>query len=150
MFLSSQKRCENVSFPAFLRCFLLGCLLFPAIAFFLMPFITRIIFPGFDLEATKQTVLLSRILLAQPILLSLSGFFGSINQTALRFVAFAASPILYNLGIIGGILFLVPKLGLMGLAIGVVVGAFFHFWQRCHSLWQRVILRVSQKESILD
>ncbi|MEK7192625.1 MAG: lipid II flippase MurJ [Patescibacteria group bacterium] len=107
--------------------FSFGMLIVSAIAFFLMPFITRIIFPGFDLEATKQTVLLSRILLAQPILLSLSGFFGSINQTALRFVAFAASPILYNLGIIGGILFLVPKLGLMGLAIGVVVGAFFHF-----------------------
>ncbi len=44
-----------------------------------------------------------------------------------RFLAFSLAPLLYNLGIIFGILFLVPVFGLYGLAWGVVLGAVFHW-----------------------
>jgi putative peptidoglycan lipid II flippase len=37
------------------------------------------------------------------------------------------SPLVYNIGIIGGLLFLYPTMGLPGLAWGVVFGAFLHF-----------------------
>jgi putative peptidoglycan lipid II flippase len=43
-----------------------------------------------------------------------------------RFLIYALSPILYNIGIIFGIIFLHPKFGLDGLIFGVVIGAFLH------------------------
>jgi putative peptidoglycan lipid II flippase len=43
-----------------------------------------------------------------------------------RFTSFALAPVLYNLGIIFGIVVLTPRYGLMGLAYGVVFGAFLH------------------------
>jgi putative peptidoglycan lipid II flippase len=43
-----------------------------------------------------------------------------------RFLIYALSPIVYNVGIIVGIIFLYPLFGLYGLVIGVVIGAFLH------------------------
>jgi putative peptidoglycan lipid II flippase len=43
-----------------------------------------------------------------------------------RFLVYAASPVVYNLGIIIGTLFIYPFLGIPGLAIGVAIGAFLH------------------------
>jgi putative peptidoglycan lipid II flippase len=67
-----------------------------------------------------------RILLLQPLLLGISSLFGVVTQMNHRFVLFAISPLLYNLGIILGISMLYPVFGLMGLAAGVVIGAFGH------------------------
>ena len=68
-------------------------------------------------------VLLSRLLLLQPILLGLSGVLGSVTQVHRRFTLFALSPVLYNLGIIFGTVVLYPRYGLIGIGIGVIVGA---------------------------
>ena len=70
-----------------------------------------------------EFILLSRILLVQPILLGLSGVLGSVTQVRRRFVLFALSPVLYNLGIIFGTVFLYPQWGLLGIGIGVMLGA---------------------------
>lgn len=43
-----------------------------------------------------------------------------------RFAAYAAAPVVYNLGIIAGLLIFVPWMGISGLAWGVVLGAFGH------------------------
>jgi putative peptidoglycan lipid II flippase len=43
-----------------------------------------------------------------------------------RFILYALSPLLYNLGIIFGIVALYPIFGLVGLAFGVVIGALGH------------------------
>jgi putative peptidoglycan lipid II flippase len=43
-----------------------------------------------------------------------------------RFLIYALSPIVYNIGIIIGILFLYPLFGFIGLVFGVVIGAFLH------------------------
>ena len=43
-----------------------------------------------------------------------------------RFLVYAASPVLYNFGIIIGVAILYPLFGISGLAIGVAVGAFLH------------------------
>ncbi len=74
-------------------------------------------------EMSDQFILLARILLVQPILLGLSGVLGSVTQVQRRFVLFALSPVLYNLGIILGVVLLYPTFGLPGIGIGVVVGA---------------------------
>jgi len=70
-----------------------------------------------------EFILLARILLLQPILLGLSGIFSSVTQVHRRFMLFALSPVLYNLGIILGTAFLYPVWGLPGIGIGVVIGA---------------------------
>ncbi|MDP2789186.1 MAG: murein biosynthesis integral membrane protein MurJ [bacterium] len=95
--------------------------------FFLMPYITPYIAPGFEVEMQHKVMDLSRIMLLSPIFLGLSNLFGSITQLFRKFFLYALSPVFYNLGIIFGVLFLYPFFGISGLAIGVVLGAFMHF-----------------------
>jgi putative peptidoglycan lipid II flippase len=71
----------------------------------------------------EEFVLLTRLLLVQPILLGLSGVLASVTQVHRRFALFALSPVLYNIGIIAGAVFLYPQWGLPGIGIGVVIGA---------------------------
>jgi len=61
-----------------------------------------------------------------PFFLGLSAVFGGILQSFRRFLVYSLGPIMYNLGIIFGTLVLVDYFGLLGLAYGVVLGAFFH------------------------
>ena len=69
---------------------------------------------------------LTRLMLLQPIFLGLSNIFGAITQVRQRYALYALSPLLYNAGIISGILFFYPQWGLTGLGIGVVLGALLH------------------------
>jgi peptidoglycan biosynthesis protein MviN/MurJ (putative lipid II flippase) len=59
-------------------------------------------------------------------LLGLSSLCGVVTQMNHRFVLYAISPLLYNVGIIFGIAALYPIFGLYGLVFGVVLGAFGH------------------------
>jgi len=70
-----------------------------------------------------EFVLLARMLLLQPLLLGLSGVLGSVTQVHRRFTLFAISPVLYNLGIIAGTVFLYPRFGLPGIGAGVIIGS---------------------------
>src|SRR3989344_7817550 len=91
----------------------------PAVLFFL--------FPQFEQSPDAASfVALSRILLLQPILLGLSGIATSVTQVRRKFFLFSLSPVLYNLGIIGGVVFLYPSFGLVGIGAGVIIGAFLH------------------------
>ncbi len=96
------------------------------IFFFLTPLLIHFIAPGFSPEEKNFASTLTKIMLVSPILLGLSSIFSAVLQSFQRFLAFALAPVLYNLGIIAGIIFLVPFLGFMGLALGVVAGAFLH------------------------
>jgi len=91
----------------------------------LAPWYVPLVFPGFAEQAAELTLLL-QILLLQPLFLGLSSIYGVITQLGHRFVLYALSPLLYNTGIIAGIVFLYPFLGLPGLALGVVFGAILH------------------------
>lgn len=97
-----------------------------AMAFYGAPELTHLLFPGFSGEAITTTVTLMRIMLLQPIFLGISNLFASVTQLERRFFVYAISPILYNLGIIIGILVLYPSFGFSGLAWGVVLGAVLH------------------------
>ncbi len=97
------------------------------IAFFLTPYLLGLLFPVFASgESRNELVVLSRILLLSPILLGVSNFLGSITQMANRFFIYALSPILYNVGIIVGVIFFSPTYGVRGLVWGVIVGAILH------------------------
>jgi len=92
----------------------------------LAPVLVPVITPGFSGEKLELTVLLSRIMFISPFFLGISALFGGILQTHKRFILYSLAPIFYNLGIIFGALFLVHWFGLIGLAIGVILGAFLH------------------------
>jgi putative peptidoglycan lipid II flippase len=91
-------------------------LLAPKFLFLIYPTFKNSVYAG-------QFILLTRILLIQPILLGLSGIISSVTQIHRRFVLFALSPVLYNIGIIIGSVFLYPLFGLAGIGYGVVIGA---------------------------
>ncbi|MDO8424551.1 MAG: lipid II flippase MurJ, partial [bacterium] len=61
------------------------------------------------------------------ILLGLSSIFSGVLQYFNRFLVYSLSPILYNLGIILGIVLGAPSLGVFGVALGVILGALLHF-----------------------
>ena len=90
------------------------------------PWLIKLIAPGFSSEKISSTVQLARIMFLSPFFLGLSAIFGGILQSFRRFLVYSLSPIMYNLGIIFGVLFLVKPFGLLGLAYGVVLGAFLH------------------------
>ncbi len=95
------------------------------------PFLVGLITPGFSGPKLELTVTLSRIMALSPVLLGLSNIFGGMLQSRRRFFLYAISPALYNLGIIIGIVSLVPLFGVSGLAFGVVLGAALHFAVQC-------------------
>jgi putative peptidoglycan lipid II flippase len=93
--------------------------------FMTAPFLVTFFFPGLSADAETLTALI-RILLLQPLLLGVSSLFGVVTQLSHRFILYAISPLIYNVGIIFGITVLYPYFGMEGLALGVVLGAFGH------------------------
>jgi len=107
--------------------FFLSIVVIAALFFFISPWILPLIFSGLAKAGhTQELVTLTRILLLSPILLGLSNLFASVVQVYRRFFVYALSPIMYNLGIIVGVLFLYPSFGMAGLAYGVILGALLH------------------------
>jgi len=90
------------------------------------PWLMRLVAPGFDSEKLSLSIQLTRIMFLSPLFLGLSAVFGGILQSFKRFLVYSLGPIMYNLGIIFGVLFLVKYFGVLGLAYGVVLGAFMH------------------------
>ena len=89
----------------------------------LAPWLAPLVAPG---VASADLVVLMRILLLQPIFLGASNILASLTQLRHRFFLYALSPVLYNLGIIFGVVVLYPHIGLAGLGWGVVLGALLH------------------------
>jgi len=83
--------------------------------------------PGFrDPGQTAATVQLLRIMLLSPVIFGVSGLLMGILNAHQRFLLPALAPASYRLGWILGIVFLVPRWGIEGLAWGVVLGAVLH------------------------
>ena len=129
-FLSESKEKGNADlktsiqslFSVFFLIIFLVCLL----AWIFMPWLLKILFPNlFDIGLGDTLISTSRILLLSPVLLGLSSFFASLSQISNRFLAYALSLPLYNIGIIFGIVFLLPYFGVRGIAFGVALGALF-------------------------
>lgn len=92
--------------------------------------ISILVAPGFSPEERLMVAKILRILALSPILFGISNALGALLIAKRRFFFYGLSPILYNLGIIGGALFLSPTLGIVGVAIGTVIGALFHLLSR--------------------
>jgi len=116
--------------------------LFAVIAAIFAPYILQTLFPQLTLSGHLPALVgLTRILLLQPILLGFSNILAAITQSRRRYALYAVSPLLYNLGIIGGLLLLYPFMGMSGLAWGVVVGAAMHLGIQLPSVLRDGFLR---------
>lgn len=113
--------------------------------------LTSFLFPGFDTSQQVLLVTLLRILLLQPFLLGISSLFGVITQLGQRFVLYALSPLLYNAGIIFGVVVLYPTWGMLGVVWGVLLGALLHLLIQLPLVQQsdlrpRLLLRINTRE----
>ncbi len=116
----------------FLAIFILATIL---IYFLAQPLISGLIAPGFTPDKQMQVVALTRIILFGQVILVLGSFFIGILQSFQRFIIPSLSPVFYNLGIIFGIVFLSKDFGIMGAALGVVLGALMHALIQLPLIW---------------
>ncbi len=96
------------------------------LAYFAIPEVSAILFKGFTEQELESLIYISRIMLLSPIFLGFSNLLGSLTQAYNRFTVYAFAPILYNIGIIAGILLLSEEYRIFGVALGVVAGAAMH------------------------
>jgi putative peptidoglycan lipid II flippase len=109
-----------------LSVYFLGMIVVSGVAFVLMPYIAHAISPGFSLSQHADLVTYTRIMLLSPILFGLSSLLSAFTQVKQKFLSFALAPLLYNLGIVVGIVFFYPLLGILGVIFGVILGAILH------------------------
>lgn len=110
-----------------LNAFLVFLILMSSLLFLLSPWLVKILLPGFPVEVQNSALKLIKLLLLSPIFLGGANIFSGILQYFNRFFIYGLAPVIYNLSIIGGILFLAPRFGIFGVGLGVVGGAFLYF-----------------------
>ena len=125
-FESSAERGQKFSDSIF-TVFFASMIVTSAVAFVLAPWLIPHFLPGFAHDPGLPDLILSmRIMLFSPFFLGLSNLLSSLTQMRHRFLVYAASPVVYNAGIIAGVLFGYPMFGIAGLAWGVAAGAVLH------------------------
>ncbi|MFZ2390817.1 MAG: murein biosynthesis integral membrane protein MurJ [Minisyncoccales bacterium] len=82
---------------------------------------------GFDESSIQTTIALTRLIFVSVFFFGLSSIFSTILNYFNRFVSYSLAPIIYNLGIIFGIIFLSPYFGVFGAGLGVIIGSILHF-----------------------
>lgn len=88
------------------------------------PVIVRVMAPGFmaDPEKFQMTVMLNRMMFPYLIVIGLTAYSMGILNSLKHFAAPAFGPCLMNLLLIVSTVWLYPRIGVMGLAIGVLAG----------------------------
>ena len=112
-----------------LLCFVASVL----IMVFADPLVRYVVAPGLNESSMVLAINMMRVIAINPFLFSISTVFNSVQQAVGRFVFCALAPALYNVGIIIGILGFTNGInifgwqvfdgGIMGVALGVVLGA---------------------------
>jgi putative peptidoglycan lipid II flippase len=99
--------------------------------------ISAMVAPGFSPEDRLLVAKILHVLALSPIFFAASNAIGAMLVTQRRFLFYGLSPVLYNLGIILGTLFLAPHFGIMGVAIGTLLGALLHLLARVGDAWRQ-------------
>jgi putative peptidoglycan lipid II flippase len=99
-----------------------------ALAWLFAPWLVQnILAPGFKNPVqVSLTIDLLRVMLISPIIFGVSGLLMATLNAHQHFALPALAPASYRLGIIVGVLFFVPHMGIHGLAWGVVLGSVLH------------------------
>lgn len=97
------------------------------VVFVLAPWlVANVVAPGFDAVGQAQTTELMRILLLSTLIFSVSGISMGILQSHNHFLLPALAPIMFDIGILFGVIVLIGPFGVNGIAIGAVLGAAMH------------------------
>lgn len=97
------------------------------VSIFAVPIIRTFTGVQFSDDQVQLSASLMRIMLFAQFFFLLSNFLSGILQSHRSFLLPALSPVLYNVGIIIGTIFLSPFFGIYGPCIGVLIGALLHF-----------------------
>lgn len=103
------------------------------IMIFADPLIRYVVAPGLPDDVRDLAISMMRVIAINPFLFAISSLLSSMQQALGRFFFFTLAPVIYNIGIIIGILFLTQEItifgttiwegGIMGVALGVVLGS---------------------------
>ena len=103
------------------------------IMIFAEPLVRYVVGPGLNEDATALAINMMRVIAINPFLFSIATVLSSIQQAVGRFVFVALAPAVYNVGILIGIFWFTGGIdifgvhlfdgGIMGVALGVVLGA---------------------------
>lgn len=96
------------------------------VIFFAEPIMRLLAVGKFNTDQIALGAHLMRIMIASQLILVISSFFTSVLQSFRHFLVPAMAPIVYNLGMLGGIYFLSPSIGIYGPTIGILIGALLH------------------------
>lgn len=101
-----------------------------------MPQLSLLVAPGFGAAEHQTITQFARLLLLGAMCFTVSGVWGSALVSQRKFIGFALSPVVYNVGIILGIVLLGKQFGIMGAVYGAVGGAVLHLLVRVPELWK--------------
>ncbi len=119
---SAWELSSNLINTIFAFALLLSCLVFLAAPWL----VVNVVAPGFDAQTSRNTIEMMRILLLSTVVFSVSGIFSGILNSHKHFLLPAVAPIVFDLGILFGVLFLLPRYGIHGIALGAVLGSILH------------------------
>jgi putative peptidoglycan lipid II flippase len=115
------------------------------IIIFADPLVRYVVGPGLDESSRALAISMMRVIAINPFLFSIASVISSMQQAVGRFVFFALAPTVYNIGIIIGIFFFTNGInlfgwqvfegGIMGVALGVVLGSVLQLIISCIGLW---------------
>lgn len=128
-YLEKEKRVEASMVASSMMNTVVGIMLVLTIGIFIWAEpLSRLVAGGFSDEQIWQMVKLTRIMAGAQIIFGFSSFLTGIIQSHKRFLVPAFAPSLYNIGIIIGTVLFSHTLGIIGPAIGVIIGAFLHLF----------------------
>lgn len=119
----------NATFLILLLVMILGVIFTPSLA--------PLVGVGFTGEQKDLLVLLMRVTFPAVFFTALAGLCMGVLHSYQKFLTPALGPIIYNLGQILGAYFLGPIVGIMGMAVGTVLGAMGNFSIQFPEVWRR-------------
>ncbi|MFC1700313.1 murein biosynthesis integral membrane protein MurJ [Patescibacteria group bacterium] len=117
------KVASSIMIATFILFFILGALVF----IFSEQIMATLAVGTFSQEEIRLGSNLIKIMIASQLFLIAGSLITSVLQSFKYFLIPAFAPIIYNVGIILGTIFLSGKIGIYGPAVGVSFGALFHF-----------------------
>lgn len=115
------------------------------IIIFAEPLVHYIVGPGLDESSRALAVSMMRVIAINPFLFAIASVIASMQQAVGRFTFFALAPMVYNIGIIIGAVFFTNGInifgwhvfdgGIMGVALGVVLGSVMQLLVSCIGLF---------------
>src|SRR3990167_1373085 len=102
---------------------------------FARPLLHYIVAPSLGPTQLDEATDIMRLVALNPLLFTLSGILTSLQQTFGRFFFYAIAPLFYNLSIIVSVYVFKHHLGIVGLGIGALVGAFLQLLVAMLGLW---------------